>query len=84
MVGRCLLVQEFSALTKTLIALAIAVIVIAPVFTSASAQNGGGVGVGGFDGWGQSYGGWGNGCLVWRRGVDYFGKQRLVKVNTCY
>jgi hypothetical protein len=36
------------------------------------------------DGWGPTYADWGNGCLVWRRGLDYFGERRLVQVDTCH
>jgi hypothetical protein len=69
-------------LTKTLMAVAIAVVVTVPMATGASAQDG----FGGRPG--PQYNSsrddsWGDGCLVWRRGLDYFGRERLVQVNIC-
>jgi len=67
-------------LTKTIMALAIAIVAAVPV--DATAQDG-------FDvraGWQVSTSwndNWGDGCLVWRRGVDYFGRERLIQVNIC-
>jgi len=36
------------------------------------------------NGWDPTYAGWSDGCLVWRRGLDYFGETRLVQVDTCH
>jgi hypothetical protein len=69
-------------LTKTIIALAIAVVAAVPMSTGASAQDG----FDGSPGWQANSSrndGWGAGCLVWRRGVDYLGRERLVQVNIC-
>jgi hypothetical protein len=67
-------------LTKTIIALAIAVVAAVSMSTGASAE----------DGFYRRAGlqdrtpSWGDGgCLVWRRGVDYLGRERLVQVDIC-
>ena len=69
-------------MTKILMAVAIAVVVTVLMATGASAQDG----FGGRPTWQDNLSrndSWGDGCLVWRRGLDYFGRVRVVQVNIC-
>jgi hypothetical protein len=36
------------------------------------------------DGLDPTYAEWGDGCLVWRPGLDWFGERRLVQVDICH